>query len=126
MHRIFVYGTLRRGEPNAPYLERAVPIAPARTAPRFTLLDAGAYPAATDHGQTALVGDVYGVDTETFAALDSLEGYPVFYSRRVITTTAGDAWIYLWVAARNRHWPVIESGDWPAYRRRRDRTEGER
>lgn len=120
MHRVFVYGTLRAGELNASRLAGARHRGAARTQPAFTLVDAGRYPAALDYGQTAIAGDLYDVDAATFADLDTLEGYPIFYTRRRITTSAGDAWIYLWAATRNRGWPVIESGDWPGYRRSRD------
>lgn len=120
MHRIFVYGTLRAGEFNATWLGNAVHCGAAVTAPQFTLVDTGSYPAALDYGRTPIVGDLYDVDAATFANLDTLEGYPVFYTRRRITTSAGLAWIYLWAATRHREWPVIQSGDWRRYRRRRD------
>ncbi|MGN8159318.1 gamma-glutamylcyclotransferase family protein [Salinisphaera sp. RV14] len=120
MHRVFVYGTLRAGELNESWLGGAVHRGSATTAPTFTLVDAGVYPAALDYGRTPIRGDIYAVDAATFADLDTLEGYPVFYTRRRIITSAGEAWIYLWAAARNRVWPVIDSGDWPRYRRLRD------
>lgn len=119
MHRVFVYGTLRAGEINAAWLADARHRGPATTEARFTLVDVGAYPAALDYGRTAIAGDLYEIDTATFADLDTLEGYPVFYTRRRIATSAGEAWIYLWAATRNRYWPVIESGDWPGYRHSR-------
>lgn len=120
MHSIFVYGTLRAGEINAAWLGRAAHRGAAVTEARFTLVDAGFFPAALDYGQTALVGDLYDVDAGIFADLDTLEGYPVFYTRRRIETSSGWAWIYLWAATRRRDWPVIASGDWPHYRQTRD------
>lgn len=120
MHRVFVYGTLRAGELNESWLGNARHCGSAVTQPQFTLVDAGVYPAALDYGCTPIVGDLYEVDAAIFADLDTLEGYPVFYTRRLITTSAGAAWIYLWAATRNRVWPVIDSGDWPRYRRSRD------
>lgn len=124
MHRVFVYGTLRAGERNASWLGDAEHESAASTAPCFTLLDTGSYPAALDYGRTPITGDIYRVDPATLARLDTLEGYPVFYTRREINTSAGPAWIYLWAATRNQQWPVIETGDWPRYRRERDLRTG--
>lgn len=112
MHRVFVYGTLRPGERNHGYLHSARRIGGHVTQPAFTLLDTGPYPAALDAGDTAIVGDVFEVDDATFAALDRLEDYPVFYTRRPIATDHGDAWMYLWIAERDSRWRRIAHGDW--------------
>lgn len=116
MNRVFVYGTLRPGGRNHGYLASARHLGPHTTAAIFTLLDTGPYPAALDRGTTALVGDVFAVDDDTFAALDVLEGYPVHYTRRLLDTGFGAAWIYLWIAARDANWRIIEHGDWCRWR----------
>lgn len=113
--RVFVYGTLRPGGRNHHYMATARHCGTYVTPARFTLLDTGPYPAALDDGTTALVGDVFTIDAQTFAALDRLENYPVHYTRRQIDTAHGPAWIYLWVAARDPAWPVIAHGDWRRY-----------
>ena len=119
MHQVFVYGTLRPGERNHHFMATATHRGAYTTPARFTLLDTGPYPAALDEGHTALVGDVFSVDDDTFAALDRLEDYPVHYTRRELTTDYGDAWVYLWIAAREPAWPVIEHGDWCKHLRER-------
>ena len=108
----FVYGTLRPGERNAHWLAGAQHLGPSVSPAAYTLCDTGPYPAALPYGHTALVGDVYAVDATTLADLDTLESYPVFYSRRVIETDHGPAWIYVWAAMRKHDWPVIIEGDW--------------
>ncbi|MES1923697.1 gamma-glutamylcyclotransferase family protein [Salinisphaera sp. T31B1] len=112
MNRVFVYGTLRPGERNHHYLATAMHRGAYITPPAYTLLDTGPYPAALDTGDTALTGDVFDVDDETFAALDVLEDYPIHYTRRYIATDHGSAWIYLWIARRDPRWPTIGHGDW--------------
>lgn len=82
--RVFVYGTLRRGEPNHHLLDARMLLRAGRTEPRFTLVSLGAFPAMIDGGETAVVGEVYDVDAVTLAALDRLEGHPRFYRRRPI------------------------------------------
>ena len=76
MTRVFVYGTLRPGQRNHHYMATATHCGAYTTPACFTLLDTGPYPAALDEGDTALVGDVFEVDDDTFAALDVLEGEP--------------------------------------------------
>lgn len=110
--QVFVYGTLRPDERNHHYLATAVHRGAYITPARFTLLHTGPYPAALDTGTTALTGDVYDIDDDTFAALDVLEDYPVHYTRRQIDTDFGPAWIYLWIAGPDPAWPDIVSGDW--------------
>jgi gamma-glutamylcyclotransferase (GGCT)/AIG2-like uncharacterized protein YtfP len=112
MRLVFVYGTLRPGQRNHHFMATATHYGAYVTPACFTLLDTGPYPAALDEGATALVGDVFAVDEDTFAALDRLEDYPVHYTRREIDTVHGRAWIYLWIAARDPAWPVIRHGDW--------------
>ncbi len=110
--RVFVYGTLRRGERNHHVLAGAPRLGRHTTRAEYTLYDTGAYPAATAPGTTAVRGEVYTVDAATFEALDVLEDYPMLYTRRRIETPFGRAWIYLWIAAPNVRWPVIVHGDW--------------
>ena len=109
---VFVYGTLRPGERNAHWLGDARHLGSAVSEAAYTLCDTGPYPAALPYGHTALIGDVYAVDRPTLDDLDTLESYPVFYSRRRIATDYGPSWIYVWAAMRQADWPVIIEGDW--------------
>lgn len=111
--RVFVYGTLRAGEPNHYLLDHHELVARARTEAAFELVSLGAFPAMIDGGETAVVGEVYDVDAVTLAALDRLEGHPRFYRRRPIRLADGDEVLaYLLSPEQVRGRPRIPSGDW--------------
>lgn len=125
MERVFVYGTLRRGEGNhAHFLGRAKAAGTGRTVERMTLLNLGAFPAALAIGGPGpIVGELYDVDAGTLARLDRLEGVPHHYRReRVRIARDGgdvvDAWIYLQAMDGQRFAEVIPSGDWKDRSRR--------
>jgi gamma-glutamylcyclotransferase (GGCT)/AIG2-like uncharacterized protein YtfP len=110
-HRVFVYGTLLRGEVNCHLLADARYLGPHRTEPRFTLLVLGAYPGLVGGGDTAVHGEVYGVDAAGLRRLDQLEDYPRLYDRKLIRTPYGSAWIYLYRGPR-RDRERLGHGDW--------------
>lgn len=111
--RLFVYGTLRRGEPNAGFLRHARWLGTARTAPGFALVDCEAYPALVAEGSGAVVGELCEVDAQTLADVDRLEGHPDLFRRVAIPLADGEpAQAYVMDAARVRSLPRIPSGDW--------------
>ena len=111
--RVFVYGTLRAGEPNHYLLDHHDLVARARTEAAFELVSLGAFPAMVAGGATAVVGEVYEVDPYTLAALDRLEGHPRFYQRRPIRLEDGDeVFTYLLSPEQARGQTRIPSGDW--------------
>lgn len=111
--RVFVYGTLRKGQPNHELLEGCRALGPARTAPVFTLVSLGAFPAMVGGGETVVVGEIYEVDLWTLALLDRLEGHPRFYLRQPICLDDGEEVLaYLLSAEQVRGRPQIPSGDW--------------
>ena len=110
-YRVFVYGTLLRGELNHGLLAGAVYLGAHRTEPCFTLYTLGGYPGLVAAGTTAVSGEVYRVSDAGLLLLDQLEGYPRLYGRRLIPTPFGRSWVYVYRGAvRDR--PVIHSGDW--------------
>jgi gamma-glutamylcyclotransferase (GGCT)/AIG2-like uncharacterized protein YtfP len=110
-HRVFVYGTLLRGELNHPLLDGAVYVGAHRTEPCFTLYSLGGYPGLVGGGSTAVSGEVYRLDDFGLRRLDRLEGYPRLYGRRLMATPFGRAWAYLYRGAVGDR-SVIRSGDW--------------
>lgn len=115
---VFVYGTLRAGEANHDLLAGHERLGPARTEPRFELVDLGAYPALVPGGDTAIVGEVYRVDGPTLAALDRLEGHPHFYKRVAVRLHDGRlAQAYVLPADAVAGRPRISGGDWSARER---------
>jgi gamma-glutamylcyclotransferase (GGCT)/AIG2-like uncharacterized protein YtfP len=118
MHRVFVYGTLRRGESHAQLMQGARFLGSHITDPRYTLCDMSEYPAAVSWGATAIHGEVYEVDNALLRRLDEYEEFPEVYNRRLIHTPYGGAWIYLMLAPPAVAC-VIAHGDWC----RRDQVE---
>jgi gamma-glutamylaminecyclotransferase len=110
-HRVFVYGTLLRGEVNHHLLAGAACLGPHRTAPVFTLYKLGTYPGLVRGGTSAVLGEVYRIDGAALRRLDALEDYPRLYGRQLISTPYGETWVYLFrgsVSGRR----AIPSGDW--------------
>ena len=108
---VFVYGTLRKGEVNNYLLNRARFLGNHNTEPHYKMVSLGSYPGVVKNGRTRIAGEVYEVDAETMTALDRLEGYPIDYTRNLIPTVCGQAWIYLYRGSlRDRS--QITSGIW--------------
>lgn len=115
MTPVFVYGTLLAGEPNHRLLEAASFVGAAETAPVFSLVDLGPFPALVGGGERAVVGEVYEVDRPTLARLDLLEGHPRFYKRQRIALDDGrQVETYVLSPEQVAGRPVIGSGNWRA------------
>lgn len=109
--RVFVYGTLRRGECNHHLLANAGFLGAYRTPPCFGFWQLQWCPAATTAGETAILGEVYAVDAATFADLDRLERYPEWYDRLRLNTPWGEAWCYVLTSLPATATP-LPHGDW--------------
>ena len=111
---LFVYGTLRRGEPSAQLLGSCLWCGETET--RGTLFHLGKYPALTLHGEDRIYGEVWRCSPETLALLDSYEGVEEGLFERVrIHLEKGDAWIYVAgpaLGAQLETAPRIPSGKW--------------
>ena len=118
-HKVFVYGTLIAGEANARWAGNARRQKAWTTG---TIYDMGCgFPAFVKRGRTHIKGEVLTVDDDGFRSMDRLEGYPRLYRReqiRVHLVGGGDvlAWVYI-MNNLSKDAPVIESGDWVAYRK---------
>ncbi len=125
---VFVYGTLRRGQPLHHHLATARAEFPA-TAPG-RLFDCGDFPAMAlpAPGATTLVkGELVLLpNIATLSQLDEVEGFagfsgePSLFLRRLIEVSLADgnvrrAWVYLGGTALDTPRPEIPSGDWLAH-----------
>lgn len=108
---VFVYGTLRRGEVNHYLLSGAEFCGVHLTRPRYRMLHLGTYPGVVAGGSSSIEGEIYRVDTKGLVKLDRLEAYPRLYTRKLIPTHWGRAWIYLYRGSRQSR-SVIPSGSW--------------
>ncbi|XP_068234655.1 putative gamma-glutamylcyclotransferase CG2811 isoform X2 [Palaemon carinicauda] len=109
-HSVFVYGTLKRGEPNHHWLTEkengdALFVGTANTKEKYPLVIASRYniPYTLElpgKGEN-IEGEIYDVDDNMLAKLDVLEDHPKYYERKVkkaVLQDSGeevDIWIYL-------------------------------
>lgn len=75
MHRIFVYGTLKRGHSNHGYMVGQRFICEAATQPVYRLFDLGGYPGMVDAASAGLSikGEIWEIDDACLRDLDRLE-----------------------------------------------------
>ena len=129
---VFVYGTLRHGQPLHHHLSGASEEIPATASGR--LFDCGDYPAMAlpSPGATNLVrGELVLLrDIATLSELDEVEGFagfsdePSLFLRRLIDVSIEGgrlrrAWVYFGGTALDTPSPEIPSGDWLAHRANR-------
>ena len=113
MTRVFVYGSLRRGQGNHAVLAGATFLGTARIAPEFTLYDLGPFPALVLDGRRAVVGEIYEVDEMLLQQLDRFEGCPRLYQRQLIRLSDGAlAHAYVQRIDQVRGRAEVPSGDW--------------
>jgi gamma-glutamylaminecyclotransferase len=113
-HVLFVYGTLRHGFPNHHLLEGAAFLGRAKTVEKYSLYAEGIPYVTRDGAISAVVGEVFEVDTETLERIDRLEGHPHWYRREIIQVVIDGgteiwAWLYFSSSPRGK---LVESGDY--------------
>lgn len=92
MHRVFVYGTLRKGGGNHERLLKGAQfVGDAKTKENYIMLASGIPFVSEEAGPSQIVGEVYDVTDEELVRLDQLESYypedleKSWYKRQVIT-----------------------------------------
>ena len=115
---LFVYGTLRSNQPNAPRLGGSTPMGWATTPGR--LLDLGDYPGLTS-GEGTVVGELFLIPEAALARIDDLEGFDpsdpegsLFVREMRQVELPGQkatyqAWAYRWPHGDGKE---IPHGDW--------------
>jgi gamma-glutamylaminecyclotransferase len=110
-HRVFVYGTLRRGQPAHGYVA-GFPLEAAQTRGRLYAMP-GDYPALVLDGPGIVVGEVVEVDGATLTQLDAYEAVDtgLYRRERIPLVDGSEAWAYVMdgPAARGG---VPTGGDW--------------
>jgi gamma-glutamylcyclotransferase (GGCT)/AIG2-like uncharacterized protein YtfP len=113
--KIFVYGSLLSGLHNNRLLQGANLIGK-DVIKGFRMYSMGSFPAifkSTD--DISIKGEVWEIDSpERATALDSLEGYPHFYNREVVTTK-GDIVTWVYFVENPRDLEEVPEGDWRKY-----------
>jgi gamma-glutamylcyclotransferase (GGCT)/AIG2-like uncharacterized protein YtfP len=124
MHKVFVYGTLRRHECNHSYLHGAELVA-AQAKTRGELYDTGlGYPAMVARDEGWVYGEVYRVTDGQLARLDALEGYkpgaPDSEYDRIPVSVVTDqgpvlAYAYVYNEPKTVGMSPIPLGDWKVH-----------
>jgi len=125
--KVFVYGTLRKGEYNARFMKDAK-LLDDHCWTYGVLYDTGeGYPAMIVSNQSKVNGELYLVTEKELESLDDLEGYVKgrpnnLYERieRTVYTDRGEETAYLYIANSDRPSllkKVIPNGDWKEYLR---------
>jgi gamma-glutamylaminecyclotransferase len=86
-HRVFVYGTLKRGYPNNPLLEGSEFLGEAVTVPTYKMVETSFPVIMPDPSGKPVAGEIYTVDDATLARLDQLEREGRSYDRVMIEAT---------------------------------------
>jgi gamma-glutamylaminecyclotransferase len=87
MHRVFVYGTLKRGFSNHDLLKGCEFVGRATTMSTYKMIEIGFPVIMPDPEGKPVAGEVYAVDDETLARLDQLEREGRAYDRKLIDVT---------------------------------------
>ena len=96
-HLLFVYGTLKRGQPRADCLDGQKVIAEVKTTPDYRLFRCGSFPALVEasrsdvglHG-VSVTGELWEVDDDCIQMLDRVEGVGArLFERRLISLIDG-------------------------------------
>ena len=116
---VFVYGSLKRGFSNFGILNGATFKGAHTTGVNYTMYSLGGFPGVVARGDTSIQGEVFEVDEAHMKALDRLEGVPSFYTRHIIQTSFGPAWMYMlspeYIKRADLHnFPVVTGGRWTA------------
>jgi gamma-glutamylcyclotransferase (GGCT)/AIG2-like uncharacterized protein YtfP len=111
LHRLFVYGSLKRGFMHHARLSGARWLGEARTEAGHRLVVYGAYPALVVGGDGAVHGELWGVGDVLLAELDAFEDVPRLYVRRGVRLDDGsEAESYF--AARDGEFGPVPGGVW--------------
>ena len=86
-HRVFVYGTLKRGYPNNPLLEGSEFLGEAVPVPTYKMVETSFPVIMPDPSGKPVAGEIYTVDDATLARLDQLEREGRSYDRVMINAT---------------------------------------
>ena len=99
-HLVFVYGSLMQKADSIRSLDKfgseAEFVSDTVTSSRqFDMLNLGHFPGVIDSASGHRVaGELWRVTNRVFRELDLIEGYPDFYTRKMVPTEHGIAWMY--------------------------------
>jgi gamma-glutamylcyclotransferase (GGCT)/AIG2-like uncharacterized protein YtfP len=111
--RLFIYGTLLRGERDHALLAGADLLGPAVTEARFQLVDLGVYAALIPDGSVAIHGELYAASLQTRRAIDIARQVPILFQRSALRLADGtEAEAYVMAPDPVRGKRRLAHGDW--------------
>ncbi len=107
--RVAVYGTLRNGCVNHPYLADAKYLGTVELQ-GWKMHSNGSFPYITK-SEGSIIAEIYEIDEASLGGIDDLDGYPDHYTRKQVITDFGECWLYY---VDKLPWGCfkIPSGDW--------------
>ena len=115
MPKLAVYGTLKRNCSAHGLIGNSEYIGSGVTDPEYTMFGSG-FPKVVSRGSTRIKVEVFDVPKWKIADLDRYEGVPDLFYRRIVDTTQGKAWMYLFNETNQEltcdKFPIIEGGEW--------------
>jgi gamma-glutamylcyclotransferase (GGCT)/AIG2-like uncharacterized protein YtfP len=115
MHRVFCYGTLKRGGRLHPALRGAKFLRDATIPGRLHQMPGYWYPQATP-GDGIIHGELFGdVSDECLEGLDRAEGHPFLYRRTEISVEGAPAWVYWYVPDTLGDAPLVPGGNFDVH-----------
>ena len=122
MERVFVYGTLRRGERLSDWLEKGKFLGTCRIPGHLYVVPVEDFPfpafkeASFRYGWVK--GEVYEISKSLLKKLDRVEHVPKLYCRKVYDHCLfGKVNYYSWPHEIPKEWEVILGGDWVEWRK---------
>jgi len=117
-HKVFVYGTLRKGLENHSQLENAKFLGLAKTKEKYKLTASSIPFVSKSEKISHIIGEVYEVDDRLLEKLDIFEDHPDWYKREKIKVILEngkeiDAWIYFNEITEEKE--LIQSGDYKEF-----------
>lgn len=112
--KLFVYGTLMRGETNHHFMGDALFLSLECTKAQFSLYHLGHYPAMVEMGKQSIQGELFLVEIDQLFVIDQLEECPEYYYRKEIELITGErVCTYLMpMEIIRRHDGVIMNNSW--------------
>ena len=87
--RLFVYGSLLRGEREHGLLDGAVFLGEVRTASAYLLVDLVQFPALVLGGSVSVAGELYVIDKKQRYAIDVRKQWPILFQRSTVLLADG-------------------------------------
>jgi len=106
--QLFVYGSLKCGRKHHSELRGAPLVGSVATAPKYVLLNLGAYPALSG-GAEVVYGELYAVESDILILLDEFEG-EAYYRAKVELADGRLADAYF--LREPGEFPKVEGGFW--------------